>query len=113
MIKTFARKAACVAAGLMLSFGALAAAGGDLQQSGTDPSAPTITLDGEDVSAEIRGPEVTALVSAVSALPEVRTRMVAPTPSRMKSTWVGTSRTGSSWKSRGITRCLVPSTSMS
>ena len=38
MIKNFARQAACVAAGLMLSFGALAAAGGDLQQSGTDLS---------------------------------------------------------------------------
>ena len=46
-------------------------------ESGTDPSAPTITLDGADVSAEIRGPEVTALVSAVSAVPEVRTELVA------------------------------------
>ena len=36
MIKNFARKAACVAAGLMLSFGALAAAGGAVQQAGTD-----------------------------------------------------------------------------
>ena len=36
MIKNFARKAACVAAGLMLSFGALAAAGGDVEQAGTD-----------------------------------------------------------------------------
>ncbi len=54
-----------------------AAATRGVQESGTDPSAPTITLDGEDVSAAIRGPEVTALVSAVSALPEVRTRMVA------------------------------------
>lgn len=34
-------------------------------------------LDGEDVSAEIRSPEVTAAVSAVSALPEVRRMMVA------------------------------------
>jgi cytidylate kinase len=48
-----------------------------VQESGTDPTAPTITLDGEDVSAEIRGPEVTGLVSAVSALPEVRSTMVA------------------------------------
>ncbi|MDN5917556.1 MAG: (d)CMP kinase [Pseudonocardia sp.] len=45
--------------------------------SGTDPACPTITLDGADVSAEIRGPEVTGLVSAVSALPEVRTELVA------------------------------------
>ena len=34
-------------------------------------------LDGGDVSAEIRSPEVTAAVSAVSALPEVRRMMVA------------------------------------
>ena len=54
-----------------------AAATGGVQESGTDPDAPTITLDGEDVSADIRGPEVTALVSAVSALPEVRATMVA------------------------------------
>ncbi len=54
-----------------------AAATHGLQESGTDPQAPTITLDGEEVGAEIRGPEVTALVSAVSALPEVRSRLVA------------------------------------
>jgi CMP/dCMP kinase len=39
---------------------------------GTDPASPTITLDGRDVSAEIRRPEVTGAVSAVSAVPEVR-----------------------------------------
>ncbi|AUS80302.1 (d)CMP kinase [Actinoalloteichus sp. AHMU CJ021] len=43
---------------------------------GTDPSHPTVALDGEDVSAEIRGPEVTGAVSAVSAVPTVRTRLV-------------------------------------
>lgn len=36
MIKTFARKAALVFAGLMVSLAAAAAEGGDLQQSGTD-----------------------------------------------------------------------------
>ena len=36
MIKNFARQAACMAVGLMLSFSALASEGGDLQQSGTD-----------------------------------------------------------------------------
>ena len=36
-----------------------------------------ITLAGEDVSAEIRGPEVTLAVSAVSAVPKVRERLVA------------------------------------
>ncbi len=40
--------------------------------SGTDPAAPTITADGQDVSVPIRGPEVTAAVSAVSAVPAVR-----------------------------------------
>jgi cytidylate kinase len=43
----------------------------------TDPDHATTTLDGEDVSAVIRGPEVTAAVSAVSALPDVRRRLVA------------------------------------
>ena len=36
-----------------------------------------IFLDGEDVSAAIRLPEVSLLASAVSAVPEVRVRMVA------------------------------------
>jgi cytidylate kinase len=43
--------------------------------SGTDPERPTITVDGTDVSAPIRTQEVTARVSAVSAVPEVRTRI--------------------------------------
>jgi cytidylate kinase len=46
-------------------------------RSVTDPSAPALLLDGEDVEAEIRGPEVTRAVSAVSALPEVRHALVA------------------------------------
>jgi cytidylate kinase len=44
--------------------------------SGTDPAAPTITVDGTDVSGPIRGPEVTAAVSAVSAVPGVRRRLL-------------------------------------
>lgn len=43
----------------------------------TDPDLPCTTLGGEDVSALIRGPEVTAAVSAVSAVPAVRTQLVA------------------------------------
>lgn len=43
--------------------------------SGTDPTAPTITVDGTDVAAPIRTQEVTSKVSAVSAVPEVRTRI--------------------------------------
>jgi cytidylate kinase len=44
---------------------------------GVDPSRPTIALDGTDVSAEIRGPDVTAAVSAVSAIADVRELLVA------------------------------------
>ncbi|MEU6736692.1 (d)CMP kinase [Streptomyces physcomitrii] len=40
--------------------------------SGTDPAAPAITVDGRDVAQAIRTPEVTSKVSAVSAVPEVR-----------------------------------------
>ncbi len=43
--------------------------------SGTDPAGPTITVDGVDVSGPIRTQEVTSRVSAVSAVPEVRTRI--------------------------------------
>ncbi|GAA0475094.1 (d)CMP kinase [Streptomyces stramineus] len=43
--------------------------------SGTDPSAPTISVDGLDAAAPIRTQEVTSAVSAVSAVPEVRTRL--------------------------------------
>lgn len=41
-----------------------------------DPDGDRYFLDGEDVSAEIRGDQVTAAVSAVSAVPAVRTRLV-------------------------------------
>lgn len=44
---------------------------------GTDPLAPTVRLDGAEVEGEIRGPEVTGAVSAVSAVPEVRELLVA------------------------------------
>lgn len=44
---------------------------------GTDPDHEVIELDGVDVSSEIRGDAVTKAVSAVSAVPEVRTRLVA------------------------------------
>ncbi|MFF8386835.1 (d)CMP kinase [Streptomyces kanasensis] len=43
--------------------------------SGTDPSHPTITVDGVDASGPIRTQEVTSAVSAVSAVPEVRSRI--------------------------------------
>ncbi len=44
---------------------------------GTDPEDPTVSVAGTDVAWAIRDPEVTASVSAVSAVPEVRERMVA------------------------------------
>jgi cytidylate kinase len=56
---------------------AVAAAAGDPRLlSGTDPAAPTITVDGEDASVEIRSARVTSAVSAVSAVPEVRARLI-------------------------------------
>ena len=45
--------------------------------SSTDPTNPTIWVDGVDVTAPIRSDQVTAAVSAVSAIPLVRTQMVA------------------------------------
>jgi cytidylate kinase len=42
----------------------------------TDPARPEIAADGVDVSGPIRTPEVTAAVSAVSAVPAVRARLV-------------------------------------
>lgn len=44
--------------------------------SDTDPLAPGITVDGFDVAAAIRSDEVTSSVSAVSAVPEVRARLL-------------------------------------
>ena len=53
-----------------------AVAGRPRIESGTDPLAPTITVDGADVSVEIRSAEVNAAVSPVSAVPAVRTRLL-------------------------------------
>jgi cytidylate kinase len=45
-------------------------------ESGTDPGAPTIAVDGVDVAEPIRSAEVTAAVSPVSTVPEVRARLL-------------------------------------
>ncbi|WP_235531260.1 MULTISPECIES: (d)CMP kinase [unclassified Nocardioides] len=45
-------------------------------ESGTDPLHPTITVDGVDVSVEIRSDVVNGAVSPVSTVPEVRSRLV-------------------------------------
>ncbi|MDQ3733301.1 MAG: (d)CMP kinase [Actinomycetota bacterium] len=42
----------------------------------TDPEVERVLADGRDVTAEIRSPQVTAAVSAVSAVPGVRRRLV-------------------------------------
>ncbi|WP_405809221.1 (d)CMP kinase [Streptomyces sp. NBC_00210] len=51
------------------------AAGKPAIVSGTDPVAPTITVDGLDAAGPIRTQEVSSKVSAVSAVPEVRARI--------------------------------------
>ena len=43
----------------------------------TDPQTPAVRLNGADVSTEIRSAEVTASVSAVSAVPAVRALLIA------------------------------------
>lgn len=45
-------------------------------QVNDDPQSREVLLAGEDVSRQIRGPEVTKNVSAVSAIPEVRANLV-------------------------------------
>ncbi len=58
--------------------GAVAARAGEpVLVSGTDPDAPGIRVDDEDVAEAIRRPEVNAAVSPVSAVPEVRARLLA------------------------------------
>src|SRR6202044_196342 len=42
----------------------------------TDPGSPAISVDGTDVTAEIRLRQVSNTVSAVASVPEVRTRPV-------------------------------------
>ncbi|MGC5019403.1 (d)CMP kinase [Micromonospora sp. DT47] len=44
---------------------------------GTDPQGYGVTADGVNIDREIRGPEVTAAVSAVAAVPAVRALLVA------------------------------------
>nr|WP_185049004.1 (d)CMP kinase [Thermocatellispora tengchongensis] len=57
---------------------AIAARAGEPElEIGTDPAAPTVAVGGVDVAGPIRSQEVTAAVSAVSAVPAVRERLVA------------------------------------
>ena len=43
----------------------------------TDPDRPRVTVGGRDVTAEIREPSISAAVSAVARIPEVRRHLVA------------------------------------
>lgn len=54
-----------------------ARAGTPLIEVGTDPAAPAVSVDGSDVSGQIRTRLVSNAVSAVASVPEVRTRLVA------------------------------------
>lgn len=55
----------------------IGSAAGEVEMAvGFDPDDDRILLGGENVSAEIRGDAVTRAVSAVSAVPEVRVRLV-------------------------------------
>ena len=82
-VDTGATYRACTVAALragadLAEAGAVAAAvAGARIELSVDPDKPGITLDGDDITAEIRGPEVTSAVSAVSAVPAVREQMVA------------------------------------
>lgn len=55
----------------------LAIAGTAQIRVSTDPQLQDVSVDERDVAAAIRGPEVTRAVSAVSAIPQVRERLVA------------------------------------
>ena len=66
-------------------------------------------VDDVDRAAALHARRLSAPMTCTGML----TRISAPSPSRMKSTCIGMSFTGSSWKSRGITRCFAPSISMS
>jgi CMP/dCMP kinase len=46
-------------------------------ETGTDPAAPRISVDGQDVAGPIRTREVSNAVSAVAALPAVREHLIA------------------------------------
>ena len=67
----------------------------------TDPSAAGVRLDGEDVTQAIRGPEVTAAVSAVSSHPSVRQVLV-----QLQRAAIGTS--GAVVEGRDIATVVAP-----
>ena len=50
---------------------------GPVIEVGTDPDDPWVRVDGQDVSAAVRIPEVTGAVSAVARVPQLRARLIA------------------------------------
>ena len=74
--------------------------------SGLDPQAPTIHVDGIDVSAAIREARVTNSVSAVSAIPRVRELLVQQ--QRDESRKALQSGTGIVVEGRDITTVVLP-----
>ncbi|MGP3984451.1 (d)CMP kinase [Streptomyces sp. KR80] len=79
------------------------AAGKPVIVSGTDPAAPTITVDGADASGPIRTHEVTSKVSAVSAVPEVRARIT-----ELQRTLAATAEPGIVVEGRDIGTTVLP-----
>ncbi|MHB9862793.1 (d)CMP kinase [Streptomyces sp. YIM S03343] len=71
--------------------------------SGTDPAGPTISVDGLDVAGPIRTQEVTSKVSAVSAVPEVRTRIT-----ELQRTLAATAEHGIVVEGRDIGTTVLP-----
>jgi len=71
--------------------------------SGTDPSNPTITVDGVDVADAIRESDVTSAVSAVSAVPAVRSYLVA-----QQQKYVSDSKQGIVVEGRDIGSVVLP-----
>ncbi len=71
---------------------------------GTDPTVEDIRLDGDDVREIIRGAEVTAAVSAVSAVPEVRTCSSRPSSGSAAPSTASSSKDATSVRSSSPTR---------
>jgi CMP/dCMP kinase len=80
-----------------------AASGKPVIVSGTDPSAPAISVDGVDASGPIRTQEVTAAVSSVSAVPEVRARIT-----RLQRSIAAEAATGIVVEGRDIGTTVLP-----
>ncbi|MCZ7461191.1 MULTISPECIES: (d)CMP kinase [unclassified Streptomyces] len=72
-------------------------------ESGTDPLAPTISVDGADASGPIRTQDVTSKVSAVSAVPEVRARIT-----ELQRTIAGAAEKGIVVEGRDIGTTVLP-----